>query len=187
MTIKAKGKMKMICSIEELQKYSGVYLDEEENNSQIMFIGSAQNIVENYLGYDIEQKDYSKVYNGLGYKDLRLGVKNITALNKIEIDGNIKTPASFYIDDDSIIYIYGEFPAGYKNIYVEFTAGYDKETIPELIKLTVLRIATLLQSESDSNIGITSKSFGDSGTRVFQNYTNFDKYLKPLSRYKLLA
>jgi hypothetical protein len=49
--------------------------------------------------------------------------------------------------------------------------------IPDIIKLTVLRIAALLQSESDSNIGVTSKSFADSGTRTFVNYTNFDKYL----------
>jgi hypothetical protein len=61
------------------------------------------------------------------------------------------------------------------------------EDPPAVIVLTALRIATLLQTESDNNIGITSKTFGDSGTRVFTNYTNFDKYLLPLSAYKDLT
>ena len=59
--------------------------------------------------------------------------------------------------------------------------------IPKIILMTVLRIAAILMSESDSNIGVTSKSFGDSGGRSFINYTNFDKYLSPLSGYRLLA
>lgn len=175
----------MIVKIEELQKYSGVYVD--DTTSQEMFLGSAQGIVENYLGYEIESKVYNRLYNGLGYSDLRLDVKNVTAISKITIDDTEIDTSNIIIDDDSIIRKDGKFTDGTKNVYVEFTAGYDTDTIPELMKLTVLRIATLLQSESDSNIGITSKSFGDAGTRVFQNYTNFDKYLLPLSRYKLLA
>jgi hypothetical protein len=54
------------------------------------------------------------------------------------------------------------------------------EPMPNIIKLTGLRIAALLQTESDNNIGITGKSFGDSGSRTFVNYTNFDKYLLPI-------
>ena len=61
----------------------------------------------------------------------------------------------------------------------------DKTAFPKLIIQTVYRIAALLQSEGDSNIGVTSKSFGDSGSRTFVNFTNFDKYLFPLARYKL--
>jgi len=59
-------------------------------------------------------------------------------------------------------------------------------TIPQVILMTILRIATILQSEADSNIGVTSKSFGDSGTRTFINYTDFNKYLSPISEYKLI-
>jgi hypothetical protein len=59
--------------------------------------------------------------------------------------------------------------------------------MPRIITITALRIASILLSESDSNIGVTSKSFGDSGGRTFINYTNFDKYLSPLSAYRLLS
>jgi hypothetical protein len=60
------------------------------------------------------------------------------------------------------------------------------EPLPNIIKLTGLRIAALLQTEGDNNIGVTGKSFGDSGSRTFVNYTNFDKYLLPISKHRLL-
>lgn len=174
----------MICTVEELQKYSGVYVDETE--SQERFLQSAQSIVENYLGYEIEEKNYAKFYSGLGFSDLRLGVKNVSAISSVKINDTEISLSNILLDDDSIILKSGVFAQGTKNIYVEFVGGFSSDDIPELMKSTVLRIATLLQSESDSNIGITSKSFGDAGTRVFQNYTNFDKYLLPLSKYKIL-
>ena len=54
----------------------------------------------------------------------------------------------------------------------------------EALNITTLRIAALLYSETDQNIGVTSKTFGDSGTRTFVNYTKFDKYLEPLAHWK---
>jgi len=57
--------------------------------------------------------------------------------------------------------------------------------IPAEIVLTILRIAALLESESNQNIGITGKTFAESGGRTFTNYTNFNKFLFPISRYRL--
>jgi len=62
----------------------------------------------------------------------------------------------------------------------------DITEIPEIIKLTVMRIGAILQTESDSNIGVTSKSFGESGARTFINTTNFDKYLIQISQYRII-
>ena len=58
-------------------------------------------------------------------------------------------------------------------------------TIPAEIILTILRIAALLESEANQNIGVTSKTFADSGNRTFVNYTNFNKFLFPISKYRL--
>lgn len=98
--------------------------------------------------------------------------------------------------------------SGMQEVYIEAAQsivsdylGYDPETglydpdtgelqavtqVMEIIRLTAMRIAALLQSEADSNIGVNSKSFGEGGTRVFTNFVNFDKYLLPVSRYKLV-
>jgi len=58
------------------------------------------------------------------------------------------------------------------------------DDIPEIIKLTVMRIGALLQVEGDSNIGVTSKQFSEGGSRTFINTTDFFKYLIQLSKYR---
>jgi hypothetical protein len=98
--------------------------------------------------------------------------------------------------DSEFLYCNKIFPFGKRNIKVEYDAGYgitidddvaNSEYLPEIIKMTVLRIASILQAESDSNIAVSSKSFGDSGTRTFINYTDYSKYLLPISIYKILV
>jgi hypothetical protein len=81
----------------------------------------------------------------------------------------------------------GDAATVYDDADLEASGALVLTPMPYIIKLTVLRIAALLQAESDSNIGITSKSFAESGSRTFINYTNFDKYLLPVAGYKLLV
>lgn len=54
---------------------------------------------------------------------------------------------------------------------------------PDIIKLTIKRIATLLLMEAGENIGVTSKSMPDN-SRTFINYTSYFKYLRPIQNYR---
>lgn len=168
----------MIVTKEELQGFTGVEF-EEGNNIADLFIGAAQNIVENYLGYEIETKEYTKHFELHSSNVIKCGVKNITVVKEITVDGTLVE--DYYIDDDKIIL---NQPVISDNIIVTFTAGFG-EDLPQIIKLTVLRIAALLQTESNNNIGISGKSFMD-GSRTFTNFTNFDRYLIACSKYKLI-
>ena len=172
----------MIITVEDLKQYANIF--PESDDLLVTYIKSSQFIVEDYLGYAIEQADYKKRYDGLGYPDLRLGIKPIKNITKLV--ANDLTLSDYTIEGDFILLSKGTFLIGIKNVYVEFTAGYELDEVPEIMKMTVLRIASLLATEADGNIGITSKSFADTGTRTFQNFTNFDKFLKPLSRYRCL-
>ena len=168
----------MIVTKEELQGFTGVEF-ESGNNIAELFIGASQNIVESYLGYEIESKEYTKHFALHSSNVIKVGVKNITVVSEITIDG---TPVeNYYIDNDKIIL---KQPVISDNIIVRFTAGFG-EDLPAIIKLTVLRIAALLQTESNNNIGISGKSFID-GSRTFTNFTNFSKYLDACSKYKLI-
>ena len=168
----------MIVTKEELQGFTGVEL-ESGNNIAELFIGASQNIVENYLGYAIESKEYTKHFALHTSNIIKVGVKNITAVKEITIDG---VPVeNYYIDDDKVIL---KQPVISDNIIITFTAGFSTD-LPQIIKLTVLRIAALLQTESNNNIGISGKSFMD-GSRTFTNFTNFDRYLIACSKYKLI-
>lgn len=168
----------MIVTKEELQGYTGVEF-ESGNNIAELFIGSAQNIVESYLGYEIETKEYIKHFALHSSNVIKCEVKNITNVAEITIDGALVE--DYYIDNDKIIL---KQPVISDNIIVKFTAGFS-EDLPQIIKLTVLRIAALLQTESNNNIGVSGKSFMD-GSRTFINYTNFDKYLIACANYRIL-
>ena len=168
----------MVITKEELQGFTGVEF-ESGNNIADLFIGSAQNIVENYLGYEIESKEYVKHFALHTSNIIKCGVKNITAVSEITIDGTLVE--DYYVDDDKIIL---KQPVISDNIILKFTAGFGAD-LPQIIKLTVLRIAALLQTESNNNIGISGKSFID-GSRTFTNFTNFDRYLIACSKYKLI-
>lgn len=119
----------MIVTIEQFQKYSNVYIENTE--LQEYYLLSAQNIINDYVGYEIEN--------------------------------NLLNPKTGELEEIT-----------------------DINEIPEIIKITLMRIAAILQTESDGNVGITSKSFADSGSRTFMNYTNFDKFLTPISNYRII-
>ena len=168
----------MIVTKEELQGYTGVEF-ESGNNIAELFIGSAQNIVENYLGYEIESKEYTKHFALHTSNIIKCGVKNITNVAEITIDGTLVE--DYYINDDKIIL---KQPVISDNIIVKFTAGFGTD-LPAIIKLTVLRISALLQTESNNNIGVSGKSFID-GSRTFISFTNYDKYLIACANYRIL-
>ena len=173
----------MIVSLEEFQKYTGVY-GEEKDESASLYISAAQDILASYLGYAPEKQRYIKMLSGHGLPSLRVGVKPIVSVESISVNGSIFESSDFYFFDDTIFFKdTSKIFAKGSNITVDFFAGF--EEIPAIMKMTVLRIAALLQLESDSNIGVSSRSFGDS-TRTFLNTTNYEKYLIQCSRYKLL-
>jgi hypothetical protein len=180
-------------TVEELQKYSNVYGDSDLQQS---YIDSAENIVNSYLGYSPIFHNYIHCFNGTGTNELQLKAKPIQTIISIEINGEHVPLSEFYNTADSEFIYYNKiFPCGKRNIKIEYNAGWgtsiDNENnityLPEIIKMTVLRIASILQAESDSNIAVSSKSFADSGTRTFINYTDYSKYLFPISIYKLLV
>jgi hypothetical protein len=180
-------------SVEELQKYSNVYNDVVLQQS---YINSAENIVNTYLGYSPTLHEYTYFCMGNGTHELQLRAKPITTLISVEINGEIISLSEFYtVMNSEFLYYNKIFPCG-DNIKVEYDAGWgitvdddqaNSEYLPEIIKMTVLRIASILQAESDSNIAISSKSFSESGTRTFINYTDYSKYLLPISTYKLIV
>ena len=60
---------------------------------------------------------------------------------------------------------------------------WEPQEIPSSVRLTVLRIATLMLMEGGENIGVSGKSFADN-SRTFISYTNYAKYLNPLQTFR---
>lgn len=62
----------------------------------------------------------------------------------------------------------------------------EQNVCPQAIKLTILRIATLLLMEAGENIGVTSKSLPDN-SKTFINYTSYMKYLRPIQNWRTVV
>ena len=60
---------------------------------------------------------------------------------------------------------------------------WESQSIPSIVKLTILRISTLMLMEAGENIGVSGKSFADN-SRTFISYTNYSKYLSPLQTFR---
>jgi len=152
----------------------------DEGNLLDTYCSAACNIVTSYLGYNPVSSDYTKVLDGSGKNYLVVPSLPVTKVNSLMIDGNTANIANISFDGQ-FIYRPEIFNKGDRNIIINYTAGYD--IIPGIMSITALRIAALLQTESSGNIGVTSRSFGDDGSRSFYK-TKFDDYLEPLVGYR---
>jgi hypothetical protein len=164
-----------------------VYKITDYTNNEILFearqdLDQDYIIEEEYVTFKsiIFPKDKLKVEYVSGYGLLDFSANTLNG-------GNAETT---YLDYERTID--GGNAEGYDLIFnyidggTALTIGVIETSMPVIFKQTVLRIAALLLTEADNNIGITSKSFGDMGSRTFISYTNFDKYLYPLSKYRLI-
>jgi hypothetical protein len=177
--------LNMIITEADLKGFTGNLNNDDLNSSYIL---AAQSIIEDFIGYKIEEVEYTEKISGVDINIIDLGIKPISAVDFLSIDGEIfidggLTDETYIIKDNFLIFPDRSGFLGEYNISVTFTAGYAALDIPELFKVTCLRIAGILKSESNGNVGVKSKSFED-GSRTFSEI-GFDKYLKVLNPYKV--
>lgn len=165
--------------------YTGNYEDDPDVNSlKSQYITSAREIVEGYLGFRLDIHDVTETHVFVGSRDIPLRECPAQDVYGVFYGGK-QIPPMFYTLNGDTLHL-NHHGCGYQDdfpicsgmeIVVTYCAGYRK--LPDIIIQTILRIASLLQTEANSNIGITSKSYSD-GSRSFLNFSNFDKYLQPL-------
>ena len=153
----------MIASIAMFNTYSGNYEDASEAvELKGAFLSTAEDIMSSYLGFDPKQREYTDVVaSGSGSRRLYLPCRNITSVQSLTVGTASMDITLVKTYDDYIIFIdhATKFPIGEDNIVVSFTAGWEIEQMPSVIVVSILRIATLMLSETGGNIGLTGKSF----------------------------
>lgn len=170
---------KSVVSLDEFNQYTNNYSDTHDDiQMKVHMLESAQNIVETYIGYPLSPAHHVERHIGTGQYVIYLDSMPITAVWAVVVDG--REVDNFEHGMSSITLPFRLCQNSY--IEIEYDTGWDR--VPDLIKMTILRIAALLLTESNGNIGLTSKSFSDN-TRNFLNFTNFQKYLDPLSLYRI--
>lgn len=175
-----------IIDIETFRLYCN-YMEEGTDELCTIYIESAENIVTQYLGYDPIVTSYEEVVEGIGSDKLFTRVPHIDEFSYVMKVDTEEILTDLVANED---YIYDRnykevFEAG-KKYKVVYEGGWKKTSIPADIKMAVLRISSLMLTESDGNIGLSGKSFVDQ-SRSFVSYTNYSKYLQPLLPYRSKA
>lgn len=149
-----------------------------------LYVDAAETIVEDFLSYDPATASYTHTLAGTNRTTLQLKAKPVTALTSVTIDGVARNVADFTIEDEVLTDTTGAIFARGSSIVVAYTAGWS--TVPALIQMAAMEIASLLSLQAGENIGVSSTSFDGGNSRTFINYTNFSKYLAAISTYKVV-
>ena len=176
----------MIVSVEQFDTYSGNF----ENDDDIVslkesILKASEEKVVDYLGFSPESAERTDFISAIGQNRLYLYAHPVTAVSSLKIAGSEVDASAFTLNDTYLRLTNGVFPTGIENVEVTYTAGWTSETMPNVIKMVILQIASLMLEEAGGNIGVTGKSFEDN-SRQFINYTNFDKWLKKLDGLRVL-
>lgn len=172
-----------IISLEEFYTYCGDYEDSPEVKfRKVQTLDSAQQIVEEYLGYQLLSTNHSEVFEGIEGRRVFLHFLPVQYVDEVKVNGKEILQDYGYVFDKESIYL-DRFLKPCDKVFVAYTSGWNKNNVPPLIRQTILRIATLLYMEGGENIGVSSRSFSDQ-SRTFINYTNYSKYLHPLIGFK---
>ena len=182
-----EDKMSLV-SLKLFEQYTGNFEDSCEAVAlKEKYLNAAESVVLDYLGYNPVLSSYDEYLSGIGDYKLYLHAHPVANVNFIVING---TPADISLFDIKDSYVFyrcrnSKFPIGVENVHINYEAGYSPEEIPDVIKVSIMRIAALMLQEQGGNIGLTGKAMGEN-SRTFINYTNYDKFLEPLSDLRVM-
>lgn len=169
---------------EELSSFMNKVPDDEGFDPE-KYCNSAMEQIADYLGYDPESQSYTQTIKGDGGSLAALKALPITEITALIIDGVESDASKLEVEggefSNYICFKDGSvFTAG-SRFEITFTAGW--QNVPEIIKTTTLQIASLLWESAGGNLAVSSTSFADTGSRVFNNFTS-DRFLKQIAKYK---
>ena len=177
----------MIVTVESFNAYSG---NCEDSDDAVMckktFLKSSEEIVKDYLGFDPEEKEYTEEIDGNLRKGLWLSARNVLEIKSVLLNDHELPTDEYRLRGDRLLATKkSQGPFTHGTFTVTYTAGWTLEDMPSVIVLSILRLATLMLTEGNGNIGLTGKSFTDN-SRTFVNYSNYRKYLQPLDGLRIM-
>lgn len=146
------------------------------------FCKSAMEAVADYLGYNPELQEHTQTIKGDGGALAALEAMPVNSITTLSVDGVESDPSGLEVEDMNYICFKDNSVFAKGSRYeVTFSAGW--ENVPEIIKTTALQIASLYWESAGGNLAVSSTSFADTGSRVFNNFTS-DRFLKQIAKYK---
>lgn len=132
-------------------------------------INAASALIENYTKRKLTTNSYTEYFDGAGANKILLHQWPVTAITAVYIDADSNFDAGSQISVDDydlerdimVIYHDRTFPRGYRNIRVDYTAGYGEaaaDNIPHDLRWACSElVAWFYNSTSNKRVGILSK------------------------------
>ena len=171
----------MYITAENLEDFIGKYPDDSALPAQ--YAAGAEEMVESYLGYSPEKKEYTTSRYGDGGYLFELEAFPLVEIKSYRVNGAeadssvLRIRSKNYLENG-----YGREAFAHDSLYeMTYTSGY--EEVPQKIRTVALQIASLMWESAGGNIAVSSTTFADTGSRQFNNFTA-DRFLKELEPYR---
>jgi hypothetical protein len=169
--------------LDDVKGYLNIDHETENDDELTLLMNASEQIVQDYLGYDPLENTYTdELYDGEGTNYLYLKHIPITNVSALSV-GDVDITSDISVREREVTYKEGTYPEGIDNVKITYTAGYPLAALPEIIKMTAMRICGVLFSERD-RIGINSRSDSFSGSSTYFQ-VRLGWYLEPLKEYRI--
>lgn len=140
-------------------------------------INSAQDIIEQYISYPITIDDY--IFSDYAVYDYY--IKADAPIESITLCKVNEVVTTDYIIKGAYLYFKEKIKG--KNIFISYKGGFT--IVPSVFKVVCCKIASLLFMETNKGIGVTGKTLSDGMSHQYINYTNYNKHLALLNKYRI--
>lgn len=171
-------------TVDMLEEFTGKY-PEDGASMPGVYVASALDTVARYLHYDPEPGERSVTIWGDGTDTLVLPAPVLSLISvrvngrEQELDGWEwrKNYLSHRLDCRGL-----ELFDSIQKIEVSFMGGLDP--VPGKVVTTALQLASLYWESAGGNLAVSSTSFADEGTRVFNNFHE-DRFLDQINEWRI--
>ena len=141
----------MLFTYEELQNY--ISLNAEDENTDRMLLTSSYNTLKKILNFELEERNYTELHTVTDYKIITEQI-NIIEIISI-VDMNTKEKIEHAVVDEMTNTILFINPRLERHVvFVNYKAGYIKETFPEEFKEALIRIFLYKKNQLNKSINI---------------------------------
>lgn len=171
-------------TVDELEEFQNKYADEDQKTLLQTYCNAGMEKVKEFLGYEPQASDRTISKEGTGGTLFALEAKPINSISGVKIDG-VETDVSLFRvkSDNYLVYRNGSKFKDSAIYEITYNGGFD--VVPGAIKLCALQLASLYWESAGGNLAVSSTSFADTGSRVFNNFTA-DRFLKEIEGYRIL-
>lgn len=173
--------------MEVLLSEFNAYLNDYNDTAEIQalkteMIKSAQSLVEKHLGYTLGEAATEETYTWVNKTSFAIMLPKPCEITTIKINGdtvtNYLTHGLWYIKDKDNLY------RDYQNAEIAITGYWNLQPTPDIVKIVILKIASLMYMETNKRIGVSGVQLPDGMGHQYISYTNYNKHLQALNPYR---